>query len=147
MDHSREREIFQEYLAEKNLKFTEQRRIILNSFLATETHFSVEELYDRIKRNYPEIGQTTVYRTLKLLTDCGLANELKFTNSVSRYEHLFGHEHHDHLICTECGKVIEVRDEEIEVLQKELAQKHHFLVTAHRMELYGQCQDCQNKDQ
>lgn len=143
MSHQRERDIFQEYLTEKNLKFTEQRRIILNCFLATETHVSVEELYDRIKRKNPEIGQTTVYRTLKLLTDCGLANELKFSDGVSRYEHLFGHDHHDHLICTSCGKLIEVVDPEIEELQQKLAQKHQFKITAHRMELYGQCQNCQ----
>jgi Fur family ferric uptake transcriptional regulator len=74
-----------------------------------------------------------------------LANEIKFSDGIARYEHLFGHAHHDHLICTECGKLIEVVDSEIEALQNKLAQKHHFTVTDHHVEIYGQCPDCQNQ--
>jgi Fur family ferric uptake transcriptional regulator len=119
--HQKEQIIFQNFLLENNLKFTEQRRLILEIFLATETHASVEELYDKIKRKYPDIGHTTVYRTLKLFAECGLAKELRFSDGVSRYEHLFGHDHHDHLICTQCGKLIEVVDPEIEALQQRRA--------------------------
>jgi Fur family ferric uptake transcriptional regulator len=142
--HHKEEVIFQNYLLEKNLKFTEQRRVILEIFLATETHASVEELYDKIKRKNPDIGHTTVYRTLKLFADCGLAKELRFSDGVSRYEHLFGHEHHDHLICTQCGKLIEVVDPEIEALQQRLALRHRFIINSHRMELYGLCERCQS---
>lgn len=144
MVHQKERAIFQNYLFENNLKFTEQRRLILEIFLTTETHASVEELYDKIKRKHPDIGHTTVYRTLKLFADCGLAKELRFSDGVSRYEHLFGHEHHDHLICTQCGKLIEVVDPEIEALQQRLASRHRFKINYHRMELYGLCHQCQS---
>jgi len=134
-----------DYLKTKDLKLTEQRKLILEAFLKIETHVTAEELYDLIKLNYPEIGVATVYRTLKLLCECGLANELKFSDRVARYEHLFGHEHHDHLICIKCGKYTEVVDPEIETLQQKLAGKNKLQVLRHRMELYGFCEDCLKK--
>lgn len=139
---SNEIDILNEYLKKKDLKLTDQRKLILEKFLNTETHFTAEELYDKLKQNNPNIGLTTVYRTLKLFCQCGLASELKLADGVSRYEHLFGHNHHDHLICIECGKFIEVNDPEIETLQNRLAQTNDFKVLHHRMELYGICKDC-----
>ncbi len=135
-------DVLNEYLKKKDLKLTDQRNLILEEFLKTETHFTVEEIYDKLKQINPNIGLATVYRTLKLFCECGLANELKCSDGVSRYEHLFGHKHHDHLICIECGKFIEVLDPEIEKLQNRLAQKNDFKVLHHRMELYGICKDC-----
>ena len=131
-----------EYLKEKELKLTGQRKIILDAFLNTEVHVTAEELYDKLKKSNPGIGLTTVYRTLKLFSDCGLANELKFSDGVSHYEHLFGHEHHDHLVCINCGKYIEVCDPQIEELQKKLARENRFKILRHRMDLYGICDDC-----
>jgi Fur family ferric uptake transcriptional regulator len=137
-----ESQILMNYLKEKNLKITGQRKLILDAFLNNESHISAEELYDQLKREYPGIGLATIYRTLKLLSECGLANELHFSNGVTRYEHLFGHEHHDHLICLRCGKYIEVVEPAIEELQAKLAQKNNFQVLRHRMELYGICHEC-----
>jgi Fur family ferric uptake transcriptional regulator len=137
-----EKDVLNHYLKKKELKFTDQRKLILEEFLNNEAHFTAEELYDKLKQKNPNIGLTTVYRTLKLFCECGLANELKLADGVSRYEHLFGHKHHDHLICIECGKFIEALDPEIEELQNRLAQKNNFKVLHHRMELYGICQDC-----
>lgn len=134
--------ILNEYLKKKELKLTDQRKLILEEFLNTETHFTAEEMYDKLKQTNSNIGLTTVYRTLKLFCECGLANELKLADGISRYEHLFGHKHHDHLICIECGQFIEVLDPEIEELQNRLAQKNDFKVLHHRMELYGICKDC-----
>ena len=142
MNIGKEVEILTDYLKKKDLKLTEQRKIVLQGFLDIETHVTAEELYNTVKQNNPEIGMATVYRTLKILCECGLANELKFSDGVSRYEHLFDHKHHDHLICLKCGKYTEVFDPGIEELQEKLAQKNKFQVLRHRMELYGFCENC-----
>lgn len=141
----KEERVLKEYLQQKDLKYTDQRRVILDSFLKTETHFTVDDLYARVKAVNQSIGYTTVYRTLKLFTECGLATEMKFEDGITRYEHCFGHEHHDHLICVKCGRLIEVVEPEIEELQEKLARKHHFDIEHHRMELYGICQKCKIK--
>lgn len=145
MNIGKEEDILSAYLKNKDLKLTGQRKIILDAFLNIETHVTAEELYDLIKRNNPEVGVATVYRTLKILCEAGLANEVKFSDRSARYEHLFDHEHHDHLICIKCGKYTEVRDQEIEDLQQKLAQKNKFQILRHRMELYGICEDCRRK--
>ena len=137
-----EEQVLIEYLRQKDLKYTEQRRIILESFLKTETHFTVDDLYAKVKEVNQAIGYTTIYRTLKLFAECGLANEMKFKDGITRYEHRFGHEHHDHLICVRCGQLIEVVEPEIEELQEKLARKHNFKIEHHRMELYGTCKKC-----
>lgn len=143
MNHTRnEINILNEYLKKKDLKLTDQRKLILDEFLNTEIHFTAEALYDKLKQKNSNIGLTTVYRTLKLFCECGLASELKLADGISRYEHLFGHNHHDHLICIECGKLIEVTDPEIEELQNRLAKNNDFKVLHHRMELYGICKEC-----
>jgi Fur family ferric uptake transcriptional regulator len=145
MNIGKEEDILTEYLKKKDLKLTEQRKIILDAFLNIESHITAEELYDIIKQNNPEVGVATVYRTLKILCECGLANELKFSDRAARYEHLFDHEHHDHLICLKCGKFTEVCDPEIEELQQKLAQRNKFQVLRHRMELYGICEHCRKE--
>ena len=93
----------------------------------------------------PRIGYATVYRTLKLLKECGLAYERHFGDGVSRYEVAWDDEHHDHLICIDCGKIVEFEDEGIEKLQHDVAAKHGFTLVRHRLELYGMCPDCQAK--
>jgi len=140
-----EEQVLIEYLRQKDLKYTEQRRIILESFLKTETHFTVDDLYAGVKEVNQSIGYTTIYRTLKLFVECGLASEMKFKDGITRYEHRFGHEHHDHLICVRCGQLIEVVEPEIEELQEKLARKHNFKIEHHRMELYGICKKCINE--
>ncbi len=141
----KEEQVLIEYLRQKDLKYTDQRRVILESFLNTESHFTVEDLYAKVKTVNPSIGYTTVYRTLKIFTECGLAAEMKFEDGITRYEHRFEHDHHDHLICIKCGRHIEVIEPEIEKLQEKLARKHHFRIEHHRMELYGICEKCQVK--
>lgn len=138
----KEEAILSNYLKEKGLRQGRQRVIILHEFLFIEKHVSPEELWSLLKANNPEIGIATVYRTLKLLTDCGLAKEVHFAEKGVRYEHLYGHTHHDHLVCTKCNTVIEVVDPEIERLQESLAKRNNFKVEAHRMEIYGLCSKC-----
>lgn len=140
-----EKNIFGDYLSKKNLRNTPQRELILNTFLMQEEHISTEQLYDIVKKIDPSIGQATVYRMVKLLAEAGLAREIDFGDSVKRYEHSYNHPHHDHLICENCGKTVEVVDAVIEELQKRVAEKFGFQLTDHAMYLYGFCEDCRKK--
>lgn len=135
-------EAFTAYLVEHRLKITPQRRLILDIFLLEPGHVSSEELYAKVKRRDASIGQATVYRTLKLLAGCGLAQAVSFADGITRYEPHFGVEHHDHLICESCGRTIEIMDPVIERRQEELAAKYGFTLARHKMDLYGTCQDC-----
>lgn len=138
-------QVFIEYLAHSGLKMTGQRRVILDVFLASDAHLTVEELYDKIKKEDPNIGQATVYRTMKLLSECGIAKEVHLGDSITRYEVKYGCHHHDHLVCECCGKSLGVVDERIEHLQCELAAKYGFQLTSHKMVLFGICPECQSK--
>ncbi|MEK6732511.1 MAG: transcriptional repressor [Candidatus Omnitrophota bacterium] len=142
MPWEKEEKIFEEYLRTKNLKHSEQRKEILYIFLNIDKHLTANELYRTVQRKYPTVGYATIYRTLKLLCECGLCRELKLEDGTTRYEHLYGHQHHDHLICTKCGRFIEVVDPEIERLQEKLVKQHGFYPERHRMELYGVCKRC-----
>ena len=137
-------EEFSHYIADNGLKNTPQRRLIVEVFFRSGKHLSTEELYEQVKSEDNGVGQATVYRTLKLLCDAGLAKEHHFDETTARYEPIEDDSHHDHLICTSCGKNIEVMDEEIERKQEELAQSCGFILTSHRMVMYGLCSDCQN---
>lgn len=142
MSNGKEERLFEEYLAAKGLKHSGQRKEILCIFLNTDKHLTAEELYALVKKRYPGIGYATVYRSLKLFCAAGLSRELKFDDGTARYEHLYGHKHHDHFICTRCGRFVEVVDDEIERLQERLAKLHGFIPQRHRMELYGICKKC-----
>lgn len=142
----KEFQIFNNFLKEKNLKLTNQRKEILSIFLKTERHVSVEDLYDIIKEKDPDIGQATVFRTLKLLSDAGIAKEVDLGDKRIRYEHSYGHKHHDHLICIKCKNSIEAVDPKIECLQDELCRKYEFTLQSHKMEIFGVCRKCKNDD-
>jgi Fur family ferric uptake transcriptional regulator len=133
------------YLAGKGLKSTIQREKILQVFVDAGQHLSAEELFLRVKKVYPGIGYATVYRTLKLLAEAGLAQERRFEDGFTRYEHTHTDAHHDHLICTRCGAIIEFENERIEQLQQDVARKNRFKVHTHKLELYGLCAECQVK--
>ena len=106
-------------------------------------HVSVEELVARVRRIDPRISVATVYRTMKLLADCGLAIPRQFGgDGQTRYESAAGRPHHDHLICTTCGEIVEFANERIESLQALVARRHGFEVESHRLELYGRCAAC-----
>jgi Fur family ferric uptake transcriptional regulator len=141
------KDIFLEYLAENGFKVTPQRMAVLEALEQEEGHLTSEELYERIKAQDPSLGQATVYRTMKLLCEAGLARAVNFGDGVTRYEFSHGATHHDHLICERCQRNIEVVDYEIERLQEELARKHGFTLTRHKMYLYGLCPDCQGLEE
>lgn len=137
--------VFDEYIVKNGLKNTPQRRLIVDVFFKQGKHLSTEELYDVVRTVDANIGQATVYRTLKLLRDAGLANEVHFGDATARFEPIEDDSHHDHLICVSCGKNLEVVDDDIERLQEELAKRHGFILTSHRMMLHGVCKDCRSK--
>ena len=140
MSHEVEQRSLSQYLEEHSLKHTKQREAILATFLEATGHITSEEIHSRVRTDHPNIGYTTVYRTMKLLCDAGLASERRFDDGVTRYE--IEQEHHDHLVCLRCGKIIEFECEEIEVAQVEVAERHGFEILRHRNELYGHCKDC-----
>ena len=126
-----------EYLSGQGLKSTRQRDVVLNAFVSAGRHLSAEELYLLVKKSNPGIGYATVYRTLKLLAEAGLADERRFEDGFTRYEYNASDGHHDHLICTRCGRIIEFENERIEQLQQDVARKNRFQVKSHKLELYG----------
>jgi Fur family ferric uptake transcriptional regulator len=132
-----------EYIAENGLKHSRQRERIAETFFAMGGHVSVEELVARVRRIDPRISVATVYRTMKLLADSGLAIPRQFGGAgQTRYEASTGKAHHDHLICTSCGEIVEFANERIESLQELVARRHGFAVESHRLELYGRCARC-----
>ena len=143
----KEKEIFFDHLRRSGLKRTTQRELILDVFLETEGHSSAEDLHQLIRSRDPHVGVTTVYRTLKLLSECGLAREERLGDGRTRYEHLYNHQHHDHLICTNCGKLIEFYSEVIESKQDEIAELYHFQPTHHSLRIFGICDECQIRKQ
>lgn len=130
---------FHEYLGKKQLKSTRQRDIIARQFFASEGHLSIEELLALAREENPRIGYATVYRTLKLLTECGLAAMRRFGEGQAIYETAGDTEHHDHLICIECDHVLEFSNDEIEKLQDQVARSFGFNIVRHKLELYGLC--------
>src|ERR1041384_3217945 len=144
-----ETNIFHEHLKSAGRKRTTQRDLILEVFLDTDGnvapggHVSREELCSIVKARDPSVGFTTVYRTLKLLKECGLARELEFHDGRTLYEHEYKHNHHDHLICTGCGRLIEFYSEEIEQLQDQIVRRYHFKPLHHSHRIFGICAECQ----
>jgi len=143
------KEEFLRYMASKSLNVTRQRLRIAELFFAMQGHHTLDELYGIIRQTEPGIGQTTVYRTLKLLCEAGLAHELQFGDGSARFEPVDpagGAHHHDHLICQRCGRTEEVHSEAIEKLQNDLAESHGFLLLSHAHYLFGLCPACRKKD-
>ncbi len=122
-------------------KRSRSRAVVIDRFFRARDHVTIEELTRSIRESAPGIGAVTVYRTLKLLERLGYAKELDFGEGARRYESNLS-PHHDHLVCRQCGTVIEFEDREIENLQDLVTRRHGFTPTAHRLEIYGFCRKC-----
>lgn len=134
------------YMARKHLRSTAQRRLIVDTFFCGSSHVTIEDLLATVRSVDRGIGYATVYRTLKLLAECGVASEHRFGDGLSRYELTDGdNDHHDHLICTNCGSITEFEEPKIEKLQSQVAQRYGFAVTSHKHEMYGLCAKCQKR--
>ena len=136
-----EKEVFAAYLIKNRLKRSEQREVILDTFLRSERHLSVDDLLQLVQKRRSDIGRTTVYRTLKLLQAAGLATELVLQGQT-RFEREYKRQHHDHFICKSCGEIFEFSSAEIERIQDEIAADIGFVIDGHRHQIFGYCRDC-----
>ena len=136
-----EKAVFATFLVKNRLKRSEQREAIVDAFLRSHRHLSVDDLYQMVQKRRPDVGRTTVYRTLKLLQSAGLAQELVL-DGQSRFEREYNREHHDHFICKYCGEIFEFMSDDIERLQDEIAEKLGFVIEGHRHQIYGACRNC-----
>jgi Fur family ferric uptake transcriptional regulator len=140
-------ESLQGYMVKKGLRSTSQRRLVTDVFFRSGGHLSIEDLLSKVREQDPRVGYATVYRTLRLLAECELANVRHFGDGVTRYElRDEGEHHHDHLICTECQRIVEFEDEAIEVLQDRVAERYGYRLKSHKHELYGVCPQCQARN-
>ncbi|MBI4410299.1 MAG: transcriptional repressor [Gemmatimonadetes bacterium] len=136
--------LFRRYLRDQGLPVTQQRELIAEVVFASSDHLSVEEIEEQLRARGERIGKATIYRTLEMLVKSGLVAEHDFGEGFKRYEHLFGQMPvHEHLICTECGKVTEIQSPELVRVQEEVASRHGFQAARHRLEIYGLCAACQ----
>jgi Fur family ferric uptake transcriptional regulator len=137
--------ILHEHLKSVGLKHTDQRDTILRTFLDTREHLSTDELHRLVKRKDARIGYTTVYRTLKLLAECGLASEVAFHDGIARYEHQYNRRSHHHMVCTECGSSVEFFSPAIDQLEQEIGRKYQYETTRHTFQIYGVCGECRKR--
>jgi Fur family ferric uptake transcriptional regulator len=141
---------FLDFIQNKGLKTTRQRTTIVQVFFGMRGHISVEELLRQVKIVNSKIGYATVYRTLHLLVESGIVEERRFGDGLARYEGRNEVEHHDHMICLECGKIREFSNPRLLEIQQRLAEENGFKIFRHRLELYGICQspsDCSHPKQ
>lgn len=134
-----------EHVVRNNLKTSSRRELILDAFASMGRHVTAEELLRQVRVRDARIGAATVYRTLRLFQDSGIAVERRFEGGATRFE-LVGDEHHDHLICIQCNTIVEFEDESIERDQHRIAALHGFELRSHRHELYGLCPRCQARN-
>ncbi|MCA9581206.1 MAG: transcriptional repressor [Myxococcales bacterium] len=132
------------YMDRQGLRSTNQRRLVADVFFKADGHLSIEDVLLLVREKEKRIGYATVYRTLKLLKDSGVAYERHFGDGISRYEVAYEDEHHDHLICNDCGKIVEFENDQIERIQDNVARDRGFRITRHKLELYADCvrNDC-----
>ena len=143
MDQSTIERRFEEFLRTESLKMTPQRRRIFEKAFEVHDHFSVERMYEWLKAEEgPAVSRATVYRTLEVLERGGFIEAVETGRGEVVYEHVIGHEHHDHMVCVMCKRIEEFQDEEIEALQRKNAERLGFVMTGHMLRLSGICGDC-----
>jgi Fur family transcriptional regulator, ferric uptake regulator len=138
-------DLFNTHLKKVGLKHTEQRDTILRTFLETREHLSTDELHRLVKKRDPKIGFTTVYRTLKLLAECGLASAVAFHDGIARFEHQHNRRSHHHMVCTDCGGSVEFFSPEVDKIEQEIGRKFRYETRRHTFQIYGVCEECRKK--
>lgn len=134
--------VFEQFLKDRDLKLTRPRRIILDAVFATHSHFDVDALFDDIRQKYDDVSRATIYRTMPLLVESGLIKQSLRCQAKDHYEHIFGHKHHLHFICNECGEIIEADSDTIETALKGLAKEHGFEISEINIGARGLCRKC-----
>ncbi len=136
-------ERFRVYMRDRNLPLTHQREAVAAALFYSDEHLSVDDIEAALRRNEVHVGKATVYRTLDLLVRADLVDEHDFGEGFRRFEPRSARNHHEHLICTSCGKVVEFTSERIERMKALIADEHGFRHHHHRLDIYGVCSDCQ----
>ncbi len=135
-------EHFKKFLRSHGLKFTPERQVVLEEAFNIHDHFEAEDLLLSIRQNKLRVSRGTIYRTLDLLVESGLVRKVAFIDKHTHYEHVYGHKHHEHLICLCCGKVIEFYREDMENSLTAVCEKNNFSIKSHKVEVLGYCKDC-----
>lgn len=134
--------VFREYLRDRSLKYTEERCRVLDAVMHNDEHFEAEQLLLDMRQDRTRVGKATVYRTLKLLVDCGIVKEVHFSNKQVHYEHTYGQDPHDHMVCRRCGRIIEFDASDVTRLRTVLAASQNFHALSHRFQIIGLCEPC-----
>ncbi|MBM4043487.1 MAG: transcriptional repressor [Planctomycetes bacterium] len=140
--HETKEERFEQFLKRRGLKLTAEREAILARAFAKHRHFEAEDLLFEMRQGGSRVSKATIYRTLPLLVKCGLLREVIHGEKHAHYEHVFGHGHHDHMVCVQCGRVIEFSSQELERIQNRLCRRFGFEAESHRMQISGSCAKC-----
>lgn len=140
--HRQEKQQFKKLFKQEYIDVFEDRFNILEIFLQTEKHLTIDELINLLKENGYDFEPDFIRETLKLMVRFGFAKKNRFNNGPVRYEHLHLGQHHDHMICTKCRKIVEFREDQLEDLQVKIAATHGFHMLQHKMEIYGICSEC-----
>jgi len=135
-------ELFRSFIRRKGLRNTPEREEIIGEIFATNDHFDVDELFLRLRSKGSRVSKASIYRNIPLIMECGLIKEVWHEDGHMHYEPIYGQSHHCHLRCIKCGKVVEFVEEELQVIEKRLAEKHDFLVVDHRLDVVGYCSTC-----
>lgn len=138
-----ELEVVERYMREQGLRWTNQRKLIAQVALGNHSHFTAEELLSLCRKHDSDVSRATVYRTLSMLEEAGFVEGLDTGDGGRKFEHVIGHDHHDHMVCTGCGAILEFHDEELERRQELAASERGFRITSHSLKIFGLCKDCQ----
>lgn len=130
-------------LRRRGFRWTNQRAAIVRTALQSHEHFTAEELLALCRRLDPKVSRATVYRTLAVLEEAGFVEGLDTGDGGRRFEHVLGHDHHDHMVCLGCGSIFEFRDDELERRQEVAAKRIGFRIERHSLRIHGHCRDCQ----
>ena len=146
MDAQAAREVLTRYLkSDGKQRLTAERYAILDAVLAIQGHFDAESLYYRLLANGVKVSKATVYNTLDILQDAGLVSKYRFSDKTSRYEKAFGRPHHHHLICLQCGEIIEFVNEKLETIQGDVCTEKNFNPQSSTLQIFGTCSKCKRK--
>ncbi len=138
-------EVFREYVRRKGLRFTPEREMIVREIFEIHDHFDVDELYLRLRNKGKKLSKASIYRTIPLLIDCGLIQEVYHEEGHMHYEHIYGYEPHAHIRCLECKRIEEFTDKRITAIEKDVIKRYGYRLTGFRFELFGFCPECQKK--
>ena len=145
MEPDHELEVVERHFRASGSRWTNQRQLIVRTAFATHDHFTAEELLELCREQDARVSRATVYRTLAVLEEAGFVEGLDTGDGMRRFEHVLGHEHHDHMVCTTCGTILEFRDDELELRQSAAARRVGFRIDKHSLRIYGECRECQSR--